>query len=99
MKIAWEYRGGRLGDHAVTMCEQKDGQLIVKRVPFQGAELIEARGGYQCESMKSGTYPLPKELPQTGGDVWLIVILVLGQLLARYYISRYSRLRVNNIIK
>lgn len=79
----WIYTDGRLGDHAVTMCEEVGNTLKVRRVPFEVADQIEARGGYQCEDKQWGDYPItrqevqqPDRLPQVGSEFDPIVSII-----------------------
>lgn len=80
----WIYEGGREGDHAVTMCEVKGDTLVVQRGPFDWADAVQARGGYQCEGKALGSYPVaqaqvqqPDRLPQVGSEFWPIQFLFI----------------------
>lgn len=53
----FDYTAGRLGDHAVTMCQKTpEGITMAQRVDFDIANKIGAAGGYQCEQIQPGFY-------------------------------------------
>lgn len=75
--MKFRYEGGREGDHAVTVCQEKDGKLIVQRVDLVTAQTIE---GYQCEKTP-GTYPL--SLPQVGSNLDILLALGLSLIMTK----------------
>lgn len=53
----FEYKAGREGDHAVTMCVKVEGDIArAQRMDFDSANRAGAAGAYQCEEQESGAF-------------------------------------------